>query len=65
MRSAEAARPTGMKWKYQQKSAPLPIIQSMFSSVATVSAFARVQQHEMPKGSRCSRSRSMARSILA
>ena len=51
MSSAVAARPTGMKWKYQQNRAPFSIIQSMFSSVATVSALARVQQHEMPKGS--------------
>ena len=65
MSSAEAPRPTGMKWKYQQKSAPFSIIQSMFSSVATASALARVQQQEMPKGRSCSRSRSIARSILA
>ncbi len=37
----------------------------MFSSVATASAFSRVQQQEMPKGRPFSRSRSMARSILA
>lgn len=65
MRSADAARPTGMKWKYQQKSAPFSIIQSMFCSVAMASALARVQQAEMPNGRPCSRSRSIARSILA
>ena len=54
-----------MKWKYQQNSAPLSIIQSMFCSVATVSALARVQQHEMPNGSWWERSRSIAASILA
>ena len=65
MRSAVAARPTGMKWKYQQNNAPFSIIQSMFCSVATVSALARVQQHEMPNGSWWERSRSIAVSILA
>ncbi len=43
----------------------MSIIQSMFSSVATASAFARVQQQEMPKGRPCSLSSAMARSILA
>ena len=65
MSSGVALRPTGIKWKYQQKSAPSPIIQSMFSSVATVSALALVQQVEIPNGKSRSRRSFIACSIFA